>query len=39
VQTGYERQRDAFRKAASFLPFSVEPVSIPFDDAAMPRAL
>ena len=24
-------RRDAFRKAAPFLPFGVEPVSIPFD--------
>jgi pimeloyl-ACP methyl ester carboxylesterase len=36
VRTGYQRQRDAFRKAAPFLPFGVEPVSIPFDGAAMP---
>jgi hypothetical protein len=36
VHTGYERQRDAFRKAAPFLPFGVETVSIPFDGVAMP---
>jgi pimeloyl-ACP methyl ester carboxylesterase len=36
VRTGYERQRDAFRNAAPFLPFGVEPVSIPFGGAAMP---
>jgi hypothetical protein len=36
VRTGYERQRDAFRKAAPFLPFGVEPAPIPFDGAAMP---
>jgi pimeloyl-ACP methyl ester carboxylesterase len=36
VHAGYERQRDAFRKAARFLPFGVDPVSIPFDGAAMP---
>jgi pimeloyl-ACP methyl ester carboxylesterase len=36
VCIGYERQRDTFRKAAPFLPFGVEPVSIPFDGAVMP---
>jgi pimeloyl-ACP methyl ester carboxylesterase len=36
VHTGYERQREAFGKAARFLPFGVESVSIPYDPAPMP---
>jgi pimeloyl-ACP methyl ester carboxylesterase len=36
VHTGYERQRAAFGKAASLLPFGVEPVSIPYDPDPMP---
>ena len=36
VRTGYERQRDAFRMAAPFLPFAAEPVSIPFGPVPMP---
>lgn len=36
VRSGYERQREAFRLAAPFLPFEVEAVSIPFRPAPMP---
>jgi pimeloyl-ACP methyl ester carboxylesterase len=36
VRTGYERQRDAFRRAAPFLPYGIEPVSIPFTGSPMP---
>jgi pimeloyl-ACP methyl ester carboxylesterase len=39
VRTGYERHRDAFRRAAPFLPYRVEPVSIPFTGAPMPGYL
>ena len=36
VQTGYERQRDAFLKAAPFLPFHVDALSIAFAPVPMP---
>jgi hypothetical protein len=36
VRTGYRRQREAFRKAAPFLPYRVEAVAIPFAPAPMP---
>ncbi len=39
VLAGYQRQRDAFRQAAPFLPFSVESVSVPFTTVAMPGYL
>jgi pimeloyl-ACP methyl ester carboxylesterase len=36
VRTGYQRQREAFRKAAPFLPYQVEAVAIPFAPAPLP---
>ncbi len=36
VRSGYERQRDAFRKAMPYLPFRVETLSIPFSPVPMP---
>ncbi|HTS98190.1 MAG TPA: alpha/beta hydrolase [Streptosporangiaceae bacterium] len=36
VRTGYRRQREAFRKAGPFLPFTVEAVAIPFRPVPMP---
>src|ERR1022692_107407 len=39
VRTGYERQRDAFRRAAPFVPFHIEGVSIPWSGVPMPGYL
>jgi hypothetical protein len=36
IRSGYERQRDAFRKAMPSFPFHVEAVSIPFSPVPMP---